>query len=820
MDTTIEAVTVPTRKSGLRALPRMVVGTIWRARGLWLGLIAVGCGLYGQKLLVDYGLYGGGVQEENIARTLLFSIRWYTVGIILMILAWLGTYKNKNSLLPPNLFRALSTLSAPHATPTSEPAHGRLKRILRKLSTMPARLRYGLALAALALNLFSVSQLRGDYYSVVGSLGWVASLLLLVLAFVGHRPKTDPGVAESVAAQDQDVEDTTDIAIPRKLEIAIIFAIFALGLGLRLYRLDDWSFLGLTGDEGVPGLSALSIIEGQRVSPFEEGWAALSNFSYWTIALTMQVFGTGMLGLKMFNVLTGSLMIFPFYLLVRMWFGVRAAIIAGFLLTVSAVSIHFNRSALMNETAIICLVTGFYFLFRGLRDRRTTDFVLSAYFHLTSLYFYYSARVTPFLLLAVFAYLFLLIPLLRLPGVYAQIHKLMPDHSRLTSLRQAAGVQVRSVYQYLGQIFVFVIACICIASPWTVYYIDHTAGQEGHVNEKLIFNNESLMADQYSETHNPLYIGLRAPRPDDVYPVSPLVFERTPTSVMLSTDGFWPRVLWKQTVTTLSMLTYRPDASGFYDFSIGAVTKPVEAVFVVFGIAFALWRWRDTRMGVLSMWFWSAILTGGALTINQPYYARMAGIFPTLAIFAAIILNKLVAEFVGAASRFRFRPNLSRRVAQALSGVAVVLLLGYLAVQNYEDYFIRFPALKPSRNGMGQAIFVRDMNNKVRSEGRPTPKYYDLASEIAFWTYETNSFLNYGTPGEDLMNPSEQIAHIKNEGRDVVFMVGLSNLQFLPEIRSRFPGGEQDTFYYGPHPNLEDNKLFVYYRVKQEQMPP
>ena len=101
------------------------------------------------------------------------------------------------------------------------------------------------------------------------------------------------------------------------------------------------------------------------------------------------------------------------------------------------------------------------------------------------------------------------------------------------------------------------------------------------------------------------------PSPADVFPFLPLVFEQTsrqrPGQPLMASG---PRVLWDQLTTTLSILTYRCDASSVYTFTGEPVAKPIEAALIILGIAWALWRWRDTRMAILSLWFWSAIIVG------------------------------------------------------------------------------------------------------------------------------------------------------------------------------------------------------------------
>ena len=56
-------------------------------------------------------------------------------------------------------------------------------------------------------------------------------------------------------------------------------------------------------------------------------------------------------------------------------------------------AIHFSRQEFSNITTPLFLVTGFFFLFRGLADRRLINFVLAGYAHMLSMYFYMGGRL-------------------------------------------------------------------------------------------------------------------------------------------------------------------------------------------------------------------------------------------------------------------------------------------------------------------------------------------------------------------------------------------------------------------------------------------
>jgi PA14 domain/Dolichyl-phosphate-mannose-protein mannosyltransferase len=793
------------------SLLRRSLARVWRARGIWLGLIGLACALYGQKLVTD------GKEQAVVS-----SIHWYTAGIILVIIAWAGTYKNKSLLRLPD---PSSVSDYPQPATGPKPVKDRMERSailttgwLRTFLRLSRSLRSGqawryiLAFAALGLNLFAVSQLRADYYSAVGGWGWLASLVLLLVAFIGHRPR--PGIDADAGVQD--VEDHTDIHISRLLETVLVLGILALALGLRVYRLGDLT-AGMHGDEGEFGLNAIRILDGVPVSPFKVGAFAFSNFTFWPLALAMKVFGINLFGLRVFSVLIGTLVLIPFYLLIRQWFGVRMTLIATFLLAVSDIGIFFSKLALNNVETAFSLVAGFYFLFRGLQTRRTINFVLSGLaFMFLSLYFYYAGRLTPVLVIAVVAYLFVLRPLLRLLGAYRELRRDTPGVGRARALRQATRTQTRVIFFYSGQLVIFAITCFCASSPFLVYELDHVQDATARVVEKSIFNQPARMTDRYKATHDPLYLGVRLPSADDLYPILPVTFEQTPLSVKLADDGFWPRVLWDQTTTTLSVFTLRPDASSFVPFSQEPISKPIEAALLVLGIAWALFRWRDTRMAILSIWFWSTILSGGVLTIDAPYVPRIVGIVPLLPIFEALVLNKLATEFVVLCRRIDWQQIMVRRIAQAFSGAAILALLGYLAYQNYNDYFNRYLAAYPFQVGTGQAYFVRQMNSQVIGEGRPSPEFFDLGAPFLYWDYSVNAFLNRDIDGHTVLDPSDELPIIGNGDRDVVFMAWNVNAHYLPILKEYYPDGEEATFRYGPNPDT--NFLFTTYRVKREQI--
>jgi hypothetical protein len=154
--------------------------------------MALGLAIHGQRLVTYQRDVSGGA-------------RWYALGIVLLLAGWLGTYRNRS-------FSA-ETLPAPG----SGAPRG-----------WPPRVRVALAASAVALNLGSVWLLRANSYaSWAGGLGWLASLVLFFVAFLGF------GRQQPSATSEPDPEAQAGLQLPRGVEIAVATAIFALALAMR-----------------------------------------------------------------------------------------------------------------------------------------------------------------------------------------------------------------------------------------------------------------------------------------------------------------------------------------------------------------------------------------------------------------------------------------------------------------------------------------------------------------------------------------------------------------------------------------------------------
>jgi len=630
---------------------------------------------------------------------------------------------------------------------------------------------------AVALCLLGVALLRSrGYDSPVGALAWLAGVVLLALALRAKRDATPARAAggERVSGS----------------ELGLFLLILAVGVVFRFHRLGDW-FGGIHGDECEAGLDALRILRGERVPPLATGWFGQGNLYYWGVALGMKLAGTDLAGLRVFSALCGVLLLLPTYGLARRWFGPRVALLSAAFLAISDVAVNFSRLEFSNVTTPLSLAAGFAFFYLGLRSGRPLDFLLAGFAHAAGLYFYQGARLTPLLGLAFLAYLLLALPFLAAAG-----------KGRRELRRQLLRSRRLSV-----PALVYVVGLLSFAAPFVAFSVDNHQQATGRLKDKLVFNNEARMARTHRLEHGPLFLGVRAPRATDALPL-PVRFEETGASVQVARDGFWPRVLWRQLVVTLSVLTLRQDESSVYTFAGAPITKPFEAVLIVLSLAWALVRARDPRCATLAIWFWGTVVAGGVLTIDAPYVARLVGILPVLAISAAMTLDRLAAALEAVLGRA------GRAAASCLIAVVLLALTG----QNFTDYFHRYTRSSPLPFAamVGQAAFVRETHDRAALASTAPPRYYDLGAHVLYWPHSINRFLNPSATGRDLANLSQELPLEIDTDAEAIFLIWDHNQHYLPILESLYPGGQASDVRYGPAGHRDH--LFTSYRVPAAEL--
>lgn len=179
------------------------------------------------------------------------------------------------------------------------------------------------------------------------------------------------------------------------------------GAALRLYAIDDIP-TGLYPDEAMNGVDALMAWKSGDYKLFYPDNFGREGLYINLQALAIGLLGPTMLALKLPSILAGTLAILGTGLLAWELFRSRyAALIAAFLSATSYWAINFSRIGFRAMLAPMLLSFSFFFLLRGLRNRKLIPFALSGLLFGLGLHTYVAFRVAPLILILLLPFLFL-----------------------------------------------------------------------------------------------------------------------------------------------------------------------------------------------------------------------------------------------------------------------------------------------------------------------------------------------------------------------------------------------------------------------------
>lgn len=337
---------------------------LWPARGVCLGTIALAVSLVGTELLR--------VESLRVLAVLLL------VGAgILAVLAW-----------------------SDHQWPAAFPADPEIGLAYTQLQVR--RRKAALAILVIVVLLFALSHvaLLAAPHATFGAAGWLwltAIALIIAAAVLQNRPASS------------DNSRAVGLPIWSWLEVVILASITALALALRVWDLKDVPF-NIYPDEVMTGLVAeRAYLNGASPAPsiFSTLWSDIDLPALWfaIVAGMFKLGGVGLATVRLPAALFGAATVPPLYGLVRGVWGRVAAIAAASVMAFSAANVHYSRMALSNITTPFFWAVCFFFLLRGLRSRKPSDWTLAGLAAGISEHFYYGTRLLPFILMSFVVYL-------------------------------------------------------------------------------------------------------------------------------------------------------------------------------------------------------------------------------------------------------------------------------------------------------------------------------------------------------------------------------------------------------------------------------
>jgi len=278
---------------------------------------------------------------------------------------------------------------------TSESLEEPLPRLAGLRSHWSMWLNVGLALTCAALSLWLLQDRRWDAPCWDAFALWAASVVLVLLAGLAAEERWLSWRRFPDWLRTHWVELPVQV-LPGLLVAGITLA----GLVLRVVALDAIPAT-LSGDEGSQGMEALRFLDGRLQNMFVTGWLGVPTMSFLAQAVTLRLFGTDVIGLRILWALAGAATLPALYVLTRQLFDRRTALIATVFLAAYHYHIHYSRLGSNQVADGLFLTVALAALVWSLQRGSATAFALSGVVAGLGMYFYAGARLVPVVLVTV-----------------------------------------------------------------------------------------------------------------------------------------------------------------------------------------------------------------------------------------------------------------------------------------------------------------------------------------------------------------------------------------------------------------------------------
>ena len=231
---------------------------------------------------------------------------------------------------------------------------------------------------------------------------------------------------------------------------------------------------------------------------------------------------------------------------------------------------------------------------------------------------------------------------------------------------------------------------------------------------------------------------------------------------------------------------------------------PVTGALFLFGLAWAVWRWRDHRQGLLLIWVGVTLLGGILSRLDEaPQTYRTLAVAPAVAILAADALDLGLRAIISPARRY----NLWRWL-WGLLAIAVLVVAGWL---NYSLYWNRqaqapsvYSAFTPLENEVSWEVMDKRDDHKLYLSPRlyyfSPLRFYSFQPsrptgfQIGPLTYSPFNQLGGGLdqPGYQFAEPALDLPLPDLGGDNALFLLDTHFQYVLDHFRYFYPGTQAE----------------------------
>ncbi len=186
-----------------------------------------------------------------------------------------------------------------------------------------------------------------------------------------------------------------------------LFGIFLLAVFLRFYKLN--TLPALNADEAAIGYNAYSLLQtgkDEHANAWPIHFVSFGDYKpglyFYVVMPFVKFLGLNELSVRIPSAFIGALCVVAIYFLVKQIDdkNEKAALISSFFLAISPWHIHFSRGGWEVNVATFFILTGLFFLLRGIKNSKYL--ILASILFVLSLYTYHAARIiVPILVLGV-----------------------------------------------------------------------------------------------------------------------------------------------------------------------------------------------------------------------------------------------------------------------------------------------------------------------------------------------------------------------------------------------------------------------------------
>ena len=252
------------------------------------------------------------------------------------------------------------------------------------------------------------------------------------------------------------------------------------------------------------------------------------------------------------------------------------------------------------------------------------------------------------------------------------------------------------------------------------------------------------------------------------------------------TDDF-TEILLIQLKQALTLFNATGDTSVQYSYRAAGLLEPLSAAFFILGLAVLIARPLVRRNQMTLLWVAVPTVIGAALTIDTPFYPRISGIMPFVALTVAVGMHSFLTSVREA---FPARPG--RIAAWTVAG----LLLLFAFSNNLWTYFVEYAPKHRHSPAVEISAFVREY-------GKGRTAYMVGGAPGFFIKHGTIRFLTYSYDTRDIIDLEEYVRKEPLDPKGSIFVVMPKGEALIPRLQELV--GPVDV---RPYHNIHDDLQF------------